>query len=837
MDRNAFARPVPGLDGIREIDLAALTAHWPELAEAPVAILLLAEMLARGDNAEASITALLKGEEDVAFRPARVLMQDYAGLPALLDIAALRGEVAEAGGDPKRIRLSRPVHLVIDHSVMTKATGPGAEAANLMDEYANNGERFQFLKWAEQAFDGLTIVPPGMGIVHQMNMERFTEPVRIWNGWLIPDSLVGTDSHSTMCGGLGTLGWGVGGVEATAVLLDLPVAIPAPVVVGVRLTGKVNPGVQATDLALVLTRFLRERDVVGQIIEFSGEGLASLSVADRATIANMAPEYGATASLFPFDGETANYLEAQGKAEVAERLRAYLRRQPILTTRRKIRYAREFEFDLSSVHLTIAGPKLPHQTTTPSEIAQSFAKVSEHDGVRDGDIVLAAITSCTITANPRTMITAGLLARKANALGLRVKDSIKASFSPGSRKVSAYLAKLGLLSELEAVGFGIAGYGCMTCVGNSGEIDPAIEGAIRAGGLQVCAVLSGNRNFESRIHPAIERNYLMSPAMVVAYALLGSMREDITTSPISPDGITLADIWPEEEAVQAAMAEAQDSVFEPDAAQRHALALWEKLEGKTGPVFPWPENSSFFCKPEPGFVRPQGQFMPLGMPLLVLGDAITTDHISPVGRIAPDSPAGQRLAEMGLQPEAFGAYGARRGNPEIMRMGTFANPRLDNALVKQQGWFTRYIPTDEILTIDAAASLYRQNNIPTVILAGKNYGIGSARDWAAKGTAALGVRAVIAQSFERIHRTNLALVGVLPLQVESWPEGLADHDVCFPFVADAVQPGRSLSLVLINRKNGERVEIVVRCRLDTDFERACWLAGGMQNLARDRLGA
>jgi aconitate hydratase len=823
-------RPVEGSSHLREIDLQALVQIYPGLADAPVSTLLLAEMLARTSTTpDRDIAVLLAGEGDLPFRPARVLMQDYAGLPALLDIAALRGQIAAEGRDPTEIGLSRPVHLVVDHSVMAMKTGPGAEAFNLDHEYANNSERFEFLKWAEQAFANLTVVPPGLGIVHQMNLEHFSEPVREADGWLLPDSLVGTDSHSTMCGGLGVLGWGVGGIEATAVLLDLPVAIPASKVVGVRLLGKPAPGVQATDIALQLTRFLRDLGVVGQIVEFFGPGLASLSVADRASIANMAPEYGATAGFFPADLRTAEYLETQGRAEPAARLRGWLARQPILTTSRQIRFSREVSFDLGAVGQTIAGPKLPHQLTTTRAVADSFGPGSVTAGLQDGDIVLAAITSCTITSNPRAMIAAGLLARNARARGLAPHPRIKASFSPGSRQVSQYLIDLGLLAELDGLGFSIAGYGCMTCVGNGGDLDPQLEEAIRAGSIAAVAVLSGNRNFEARIHPLIAQNYLMSPARVVAQALLGHMRQDLETADLG-GGVRLADIWPDEAEIEAHLA--RIAVRDRDPRPPAVLARWSALPPGTGPIFPWPEGSSFFRPPEPGFAPPAGAVLTDAAPLLHLGDAITTDHISPVGRIAPDSPAGRHLAAMGVAPDRFGTYGARRGNPVVMRMGTFANPRLQNALATREGWFSRHRDADADDAIEAVAARYLHEGRPTVIIAGENYGIGSARDWAAKGTAALGVRAVIARSFERIHRTNLALLGVLPLQIDTLPAiDLRTTLVSISETVDKVLSGAILPLQF-KKVDGVEIEIRARCRLDTAFEVECWRAGGMLQMAR-----
>lgn len=830
MIQHDFVRTVATADGeFYEIDLATAAVQFPKLATAPYSITVMAEALLRtgGTDAAEKVAALLDRKGEAEFRPARVLMQDYAGLPALLDVAILRDMVGEAGHDPESVQLACPVDLIVDHSIITNAVGEGADARNLADEYADNRERFAFLRWAEQSFPGLRVVPPGNGIVHQINLEQISQPVQQRNGWLYPDTLIGTDSHSTMAGGLGIVGWGVGGIEATATLLGLPVTIAPPVTVGIHLTGAPAAGVLATDIALQLTRYLRERGVVGQLLEFVGPGAAALSVQDRATIANMAPEYGASCALFPFDVRTLAYLRDTGRSGAAQRLQAYLARQPLLDATREREYDIVYTFDLSTVTVTVAGPSLPHQARSLAEVATLIpVAASQGDVLRDGDIVLAAITSCTNTSNPEAILTAALLAQRADALGLKVDARIKTSFSPGSRSVSAYLARLDLLAPLARLGFAVAGFGCMTCVGNAGELHPGVGEAITAGDLNVAAVLSGNRNFQARIHPLIKSNFLMSPPLVVAYALAGTTSIDLDTTPLAhgEDGpVYLRDVWPAQSEVAQLMDQLADHPADVPAAD---AGPWQALSFVPGARFSWDADSTYFARSaDTAGAGPMGQVLHEARPLLWLGDAITTDHISPVGRIAADSPAGQYLANAGVAVKDFNTYGARRGNPEVMRRGTFANPRLQNQLLDKAGWWTALLPQGDIMSIDAAAAHYRGARQETVIVAGQNYGIGSARDWAAKGTFALGVKAVLAQSFERIHRANLALVGVLPLQYEQLTEFGSDITFSIAVSPEAVRPGAMLPLQVHTAGKVHTVE--VRCRLDTEFEIACWRSGGL----------
>ncbi|MGO4574196.1 aconitate hydratase [Microvirga sp. 2TAF3] len=824
-----FLRRLDGADqGCVEIDLERAAERWPALATLPTTLLTFVEALLRSGrpDREERIDEVIARETDLIFLPHRVLMQDYAGLPALLDVAGLRDALAERGFDPHTLQLARPVDLVVDHSIIATTTGPGADRANLQREYAGNAERFAFLRWAEQAFPNLSIVPPGHGIVHQINLERLGVPIRAEAGWIFPDSLIGTDSHTPMAGGLGTLGWGVGGIEATAVLLGLPVTIAPPRTIGVRLNGRPRAGVLATDVALRLTQFLREHGVVGGLVEFFGPGASWLSVPDRASIANMAPEYGATCALFPFDERCADYLRLTGRAKAAGRLERYLARQPLWRAERTRRFDLELDFDLAEVGRGVAGPSLPHQLRTLAQVPSTIkAAHPSRDELSDGDVVLAAITSCTNTSNPAAIVAAGLLARNAVARGLSVHPRIKTSFSPGSRAVPAYLEALGLLAPLQRLGFWVAGYGCMTCVGNSGELDARVEQAVQAEGLNVAAVLSGNRNFQARIHPLIRSNYLASPPLVVAYALAGTVLRDLDRDPVAEaaDGpVFLRDLWPDEAEIAAALVRIGPAGHNSESGPDEA---WQALSAASGACFPWETGSSYLRRPIIETAAPSDTVLTGARILLHLGDAVTTDHISPVGRIAPESPAGLWLEAGGIARAEFNTYGARRGNAEVMRRGTFANPQLRNFAVERPGWWARHMPDGDIDTIDAVAARYRASGTPTVIVAGENYGIGSARDWAAKGTSALGVRAVIARSFERIHRTNLALAGVLPLQCEDLPDLTGNVTLDISVAPDAVAPGAILPLEI--SCGVVRGQATLRCRLDTAFEVECWRAGGM----------
>ncbi len=712
---------------------------------------------------------------EMPFRPARILVQDYTGIPLLVDLAALRDRVA----GPERVNPALPVDVVVDHSVQADWTGrPDALARNEALELSRNRERYAFLKWAEGAFDGLRVIPPGRGIVHQVNLEELATVVaRGADGLLFPDTVIGTDSHTTMVGGLGVLGWGVGGLEAEALMLGLAQPIAVPPVVGVRLTGSVRPGTSPTDVVLALTQRLRECGVRGLLLEFTGPGLAALSAPDRCTIANMAPEYGAMTAFFPVDGETLDYLRRTGRptGQVAL-VEAYCRRQGLLREDgSEPRFGRIVEFDLGSVGPNLAGPSRPDQRISLGELPDSFAGLLPAEprragGLTEGDLVIASITSCTSTSNPKAMLAAGLVARRAVELGLTVPEHVKTSLSPGSRAVTRYLEDAGLLADLEKLGFHVAGYGCMTCNGGSGPLNEGVGAAVERAGLTVAAVLSGNRNFESRVHAQVRAGYLASPALVVVLALVGHVRRDLEREPVgtAADGteVFLRDLWPDAGRLrELEERHVTPGVFADDGVRQPG---WEAIEAPTGRVFDWDERSSYIRPPD--YVDAGGRSGPLtgARALLALGDDVSTDHISPVGAIPPDSPAGRHLRGLGVAD--FNSYGSRRGNHEVMARGTFGNPRLRNALVGDgdAGGGTVHLPSGERLPVFEAAERYAADGTPLVVLAGRNYGMGSSRDWAAKGPWLLGVRAVLAESFERIHRANLCAMGILPLLL---PEG------------------------------------------------------------------
>ena len=713
----------------------------------------------------------------LAFMPARVIMQDLTGVPAVVDLAALRSAVARRGGDPSRVDPQVPVDLVIDHSVQVDAFGNGAAyERNIEHEYARNGERYALLRWAQGAFGNFRVVPPGMGIVHQVNLEYLGSVVTVRDGVAMPDTLVGTDSHTTMINALGVLGWGVGGIEAEAVMLGQPIYMTAPQVVGVRLSGALQSGVTATDLVLTMTERLRKHGVVGKFIEFFGPGLGSLTVADRATISNMSPEFGATASTFPVDGETLRYLRDTGRApEHVELVERYTKEQGLFHTGSEAEpaYTETLDFDLSAVEPSLAGPRRPQDRVPLPRVGDSFADAfgagRNGGGLGDGSVVISAITSCTNTSNPALMIAAGLVARKAVERGLTTKPWVKTSLAPGSRVVIGYLRKAALMEPLEALGFNLVGFGCTTCIGNSGPLPDEVAGAIERDDLKVAAVLSGNRNFEARIHPAVRANYLASPPLVVAYALAGTVNADLTTEPLGEgtDGpVFLRDVWPTADEVSDALA----ASFSPDLFTDEYGRIFEGDERWRG--LPVPEGELYAWDPDSTYVREAAFFahdadlsdIVDARVLALLGDSVTTDHISPAGAFAPGTPAGRWLVEHGVEPRDFNSYGARRGNHEVMVRGTFANIRLRNALVEREGGFTRHLPSGEETTIYDAAERYRAEGVPLVVIAGREYGSGSSRDWAAKGSALLGVRAVIAESYERIHRSNLVALGVIPLQ-------------------------------------------------------------------------
>ena len=745
--------------------------------------------------------------QEIQYRPARVLMQDFTGVPAVVDLAAMRDALADLGGDPDRINPLQPAELVIDHSVQVDSFGtPDAAQINARIEFERNRERYQFLKWGQQAFDNFKVVPPDTGIVHQVNVEYLSRVVFDQeNGGVrqaYPDTVVGTDSHTTMVNGLGVLGWGVGGIEAEAAMLGQPISMLVPKVVGMKLTGELPEGATATDLVLTIVQRLREHGVVGKFVEFYGDALAHLPMGDRATIANMGPEYGATCGLFPIDQETLDYLRLTGRSDDQVALvEAYAKAQGMWRDDSRVAdYSEALELDLSTIVPSIAGPKRPQDRIELRSAKPKFQEdlaalkqqgniqgggsvSAEIDGesfeLKDGDVVIAAITSCTNTSNPSVMLAAGLVAKKAVEKGLSVKPWVKTSLAPGSLAVTDYLKHAGLLEYLEKLRFDVVGYGCTTCIGNSGPLPEAVSKAIAEGDLTVTSVLSGNRNFEGRVHPEVRMNYLASPPLVVAYALAGTMEIDLYEEPLGTgsDGqpVYLKDIWPSQKEVREAMAahvtadefrKAYADVFKGD-------DNWNGLTGAEGKRFAWNDDSTYIRKPpyfegmgmEPGEVRDiHGARV-----LALLGDSVTTDHISPAGAIKADSPAGRYLQEHGVEPKDFNSYGSRRGNHEVMMRGTFANIRLRNLLAPgTEGGVTLHLPDGEQMSIYDAAMKYKEEGVPAIVVAGKEYGSGSSRDWAAKGPALLGVRAVIAKSYERIHRTNLVCMGILPLQ---FPEG------------------------------------------------------------------
>ncbi len=735
---------------------------------------------------------------ELPFKPARVVMQDFTGVPAAVDLAAMRSAMARLGGDPKRVNPLIPVDLVIDHSVQVDRFGTrDALFYNAEREFARNRERYEFLKWGQGAFANFRVVPPATGIVHQVNLEYLATVVRLApeddgaSSVAYPDTVVGTDSHTTMINGLGVLGWGVGGIEAEAVMLGQPIYMLTPQVVGFKLTGELPEGATATDLVLTVTQMLRAKGVVDKFVEFYGPGVGKLSLPDRATIANMAPDYGATMGFFPVDDETLSYLAGTGRdPALIELVERYCKAQGLFRTDQTADpiFSDTLELDLSTVRPSLAGPKRPQDRVGLNEVRDSFrraypnARSAAPDGPTHGSVVLAAITSCTNTSNPGVMVAAGLLAKKAVERGLRTKPWVKTSLAPGSKVVTSYLERSGLTPYLEALGFHIVGYGCTTCIGNSGPLIEEVAAAVREKDLVVAAVISGNRNFEGRVHPQVRANYLASPPLVVAYALAGTVECDLTRDPLGVDGegrpVYLRDIWPGQEEIRAAIAATLGpQLFREQYADVFTgNEMWNRIAAPTGDLFAWDDARNTYIHEPPFFADLTSEPAPVAdigpaRVLALLGDSITTDHISPAGTIEPDSPAGRYLLSLGVPPSEFNQYGARRGNHEVMMRGTFANIRIRNRLVPGvEGGYTVYLGAGgaaqgtEVMPIYDAAMAYRAAGIPTIVIAGKEYGTGSSRDWAAKGPFLLGVKAVIAESFERIHRSNLVGMGVLPLQ-------------------------------------------------------------------------
>ncbi len=795
----------------------------------------------------------------VPFFPARVLLQDFTGVPAVVDLAAMRAAMARAGRDPSRVDPLVPCDLVIDHSVQVDEAGSvGAYARNIEREYERNVERYLLLRWAQGAFGSFRVVPPGMGIVHQVNLEHLGRVVAIRDGVAVPDTLVGTDSHTTMINGLGVLGFGVGGIEAEAVMLGEPLELGTPSVVGVRMAGAMREGVTATDLVLTLTELLRHQGVVGRFVEFCGDGLSALSLADRATLSNMSPEMGATAALFPVDDEVLRYLRATGRGDLVALVDAHHKEQGLF--RRDGDPTPDFstlvELDLDAVVPSLAGPRRPQDRVRLADVPASFTdaypprEAANGRAVHDGDVVIAAITSCTNTSNPSVMVAAGLLARNAVARGLTAAPHVKTSLAPGSRVVTDYLAAAGLQEPLDALGFQLVGYGCTTCIGNSGPLSDEISEAVRDGELAVCAVLSGNRNFEGRIHPLVRASYLASPPLVVAYALAGSIGVDLANEPLGTgsDGaeVYLRDIWPSNGEVRDAVA----ASVTPELFEREYSTIWDGDERWR--ALPAPEGALFAWDPDSTYVREPSFFQDLGPEpapladiedarcLVVLGDSVTTDHISPAGAIPRDMPAGRYLTEHGVEPRDFNSFGARRGNHEVMVRGTFGNIRLRNALAGgREGGYTRHVPSGDELTIFDAAERYAAENVPLVALVGKEYGSGSSRDWAAKGTLLLGIRAVIAESYERIHRSNLVGMGVLPLEyVDGQTAASLGLDGSERFtirgIAGGVAPHQRLT-VETTADDGSSKAFEVLARVDSPADAEYFRHGGILPLVLRRM--
>lgn len=880
---------MPSLDSLkcrRSLEVAGKTYHYYSLPDAaaqlgdisrlPTSLKVLLENLlrweddvtVRSDDLRSLVTWLQtrSSDQEIQYRPARVLMQDFTGVPAVVDLAAMRDAVARAGGDPQKINPLSPVDLVIDHSVMVDRFGSDqAFEQNVEIEMQRNGERYEFLRWGQQAFDNFSVVPPGTGICHQVNLEYLGQVVwtREENGETVayPDTLVGTDSHTTMINGLGVLGWGVGGIEAEAAMLGQPVSMLIPEVIGFRLSGKLNEGVTATDLVLTVTQMLRKHGVVGKFVEFYGPGLDHLPLADRATISNMAPEYGATCGFFPVDQITIDYLRLTGRNEERIALvEAYSKAQgmwrdsdspdPVFTA--------TLELDLAQVQPSVAGPKRPQDRVTLGDIGANFDLLLETGGrkqqadtsvevngenfhLKHGAVVIAAITSCTNTSNPNVLMAAGLVAKKAVERGLKRQPWVKSSLAPGSKVVTDYLERAGLTRYLDQLGFNLVGYGCTTCIGNSGPLPDAIGQAITDNDLIVSSVLSGNRNFEGRVHPLVKANWLASPPLVVAFALAGTTRINMDREPLGYDGqnqpVYLKDIWPSSAEIAEAVARIDGEMFR----SRYADVFsgdehWQKIPVSAGDTYQWNAGSSYVQNPP--------YFEDIGQPpappadvenarvLAVFGDSITTDHISPAGNIKASSPAGLYLQSLGVAPEDFNSYGSRRGNHEVMMRGTFANIRIKNEMLGgEEGGNTLYQPSGEKLSIYDAAMRYQAEGVPLVVIAGKEYGTGSSRDWAAKGTNLLGVKAVIAESFERIHRSNLIGMGVLALQFvgEQTRQSLGlngTEKLSIRGLGADIKP-RQLLTVDVERQDGSRDSFQVLSRIDTLNEVQYFKAGGI----------
>ena len=888
--------PKNSFDAKASFDTGSGTAHYYRLAKLqedglgdvdrlPFSIKVLLEALLRNENGYnvtaddvrglAAYNAKEPANVEIPFKPARVILQDFTGVPSVVDLAALRSAMDRLGGDPQRINPQIPVDLVIDHSVQVdEYDSPLALANNAAIEFERNRERYEFLRWGQQAFKNFSVVPPASGIIHQVNLEYLAKGVQTETQdgaeVVFPDSLVGTDSHTTMINGLGVVGWGVGGIEAEAVMLGQPIYMLTPEVIGFKLSGRLPEGSTATDLALVVTQMLRERGVVGKFVEFYGAGLSSMTLPDRATIANMAPEYGATMGFFPVDAETLRYLHQTGRLEdEIELVETYTKAQGLFRTddTPDPEFQDTLKLDLSTVQPSLAGPKRPQDRILLSDMKKEWeaglqAPVKKRGfGLSDeqlnstgtlemkgesltlthGDVVIAAITSCTNTSNPSVMLASGLVAKKAVEAGLTVKPYVKTSLAPGSKVVTEYLNDAGLTPYLDELGFYTVGYGCTTCIGNSGPLPEPVVKAINEGDLVAASVLSGNRNFEGRINPHVRANYLASPPLVVAYAIAGTVDIDLVNEPLGQgkDGqdVYLSDVWPSYDD----LTEYMSNAMKPETFRRmydgieESNETWNKIPVKGGDLFEWDEESTYIQEP-PFFVGMSPEPVPIeaieGARVLVkVGDSVTTDHISPAGSIAVDSPAGQYLMDEGVKRSEFNSYGSRRGNDRVMTRGTFANIRLKNEMAPgTEGGWTTYLPTDEVMSIYDASLKYGETDTPTIVLAGHDYGMGSSRDWAAKGTFLLGAEAVIAKSFERIHRSNLIGMGVLPLQFKEGEDaaslGLTGEERFTIHISDDVKPQETLT-VDFEREDGTKGQFEVICRLDTRVEIDYYRNGGI----------
>lgn len=889
------------LNGKQYYSLPALQsqAGFEGIAKLPVSIRIVLESVLRNCDGKRIVKEDVKalanwnpkdvGNKEIPFVVSRVVLQDFTGVPLLVDLAAMRDAVQAIGSDPAKIEPLVPVDLVVDHSVQVDRSGSAnAFLENLKIEFARNKERYQFLKWGQQAFETFSVVPPAIGIVHQVNLEYLARVVFEKDGLLYPDTLVGTDSHTTMINGLGIVGWGVGGIEAESGMLGQPIYFKTPEVIGVHLSGELPEGATATDLTLRITEMLRAEKVVGKFVEFYGEGAARLSLADRATVANMAPEYGATMGFFPVDEKSLDYLRLTGRSEDAiQRVKDYYSAQGLfgIPSAGTIEYTKSLDLDISNIVPCVAGPKRPQDRIEVPSLKERFQQLMDMPvaeggfgvaaanrdkkvrvaapvaaGGRDADsapaavaeetlpeiahgqVLIAAITSCTNTSNPSVMIAAGLVARKAREKGLTINPLVKTSLGPGSRVVTDYLEATELQDDLNALGFNLVGYGCTTCIGNSGPLDPAIENALKEGELIGASVLSGNRNFEARVHGAIKSNFLMSPPLVVAYALAGTVNIDLANEPLGTDcdgqPVFLKDIWPSNNEVEALVL----SGLKPEMFQSkygdlaNANPEWNEVQSSTGANYQWDHDSTYIQSPpffeafglEPGTIADLNNMRPLA----IVGDSITTDHISPAGAIKEDGPAGRHLKERGVAKKDFNSFGSRRGNDRIMTRGTFANVRFKNKMADgKEGGFTKLMPEATPMDIHDACQTYRERGEGLIVIAGEDYGMGSSRDWAAKGTALLGVRAVVAKSFERIHRSNLIGMGVLPLQ---FPEGVDDTTLgltgeetfSINGLSDSIEPGQKLPLT-IQRADGSSESIDLILRIDTNIEIDYYRHGGI----------